>query len=261
MTGRIADRLWVACWAEGVKLRRSLLPVLTASGICLAPVMSGVMVHALRMSGDASAVLQAKAALFGAAPDVAGYLGLLLTVYAAGGLAMCGIVTAWVFGREFAERTVGDLLALPTPRTAVVTAKFVIVVCWCAVLTGLVLVGGLVVAALLGLPGWSLPVVASAAGRLAVLYGLGVVLVTPVAFVASVGRGYLPAIGVVLLTVVLAQVAAVVGLGGWFPWAVPALAAGVGPGTVGAGSYLLVAATAVAGAVLAVVWWRGAEHR
>lgn len=261
MTRRNGGQLWVACWAEGVKLRRSLLPALTAGGICLAPVMSGALVHALRMSGETSAMLQAKAALFGAAPDVAGYLGLLLTVYAAGGLVVCGIVTAWVFGREFADRTVGDLLALPTSRTVVVAAKFLVVGCWCAVLTGLVLVGGLVVAALLGLPGWSLPVVAAAAGRLAVLYGLSVVLVTPVGFVASIGRGYLPAIGVVLLTVVLAQLSAAVGLGGWLPWAVPALAAGVGPGTVGAVGYLLVAATAVAGATLTVLWWRTADHR
>ena len=40
------------------------------------------------------------------------------------------------------------------------------------------------------------------------------------------GRGYLPGVAVMFLTVLTAQVVAVLGYGAWFPWSVPSLVAG-----------------------------------
>jgi ABC-type transport system involved in multi-copper enzyme maturation permease subunit len=37
-------------------------------------------------------------------------------------------VTSWVFGREYSDRTVKDLLALPAPRSSIVLSKFIVVV-------------------------------------------------------------------------------------------------------------------------------------
>lgn len=257
--------LVTACRVEGVKLRRSLIPALTAGGGALAALMSGGFMLVLRAPGAEPNAVLGKAQMFGATSDLPGYLTLLLTVYAAGGPALCGIVAAWTFGREFSDRTFVDLLALPTPRSSIVVAKFMIVVVWCAMLTAVVFVAGLIVAGALDLSGWSVSALAAAAGRLALMYALGVVLMTPVGFVASAGRGYLPGIGIVLLVVVLAQSLATLGIGRWFPWAVPALVTGVGgheaQAQIGAGSYLLVGLTAAAGAGLTLAWWQFADHR
>ncbi|MEV0143917.1 MULTISPECIES: ABC transporter permease [unclassified Nonomuraea] len=36
------------------------------------------------------------------------------------------MIAIWLFGREFSDHTAKDLLALPTSRTAIVAAKFVV---------------------------------------------------------------------------------------------------------------------------------------
>jgi ABC-2 type transport system permease protein len=80
---------------------------------------------------------------------------------------------------------------------------------------------------------------------------------------ASAGRGYLLAVGALLLAVVAAQVVAALGWGAFFPWAVPALASGVagqGAEAVGAGSYALVLLTGAAGVAGTVAWWRLADQ-
>ena len=94
---------------------------------------------------------------------------------------------------------------------------------------------------------------------LAVLSGL---LALPVAVAASAGRGYLPAVGGLLVLVVLAQVATVAGAGGWWPWSVTAVWA-MGPEAgmpaIAEARLLVVPAVALAGAVWTVGWWRRAE--
>lgn len=245
-------------------MRHSRAPVLSAAGIALAPVMTGVFVLALRTPERSAELIGGKAELFGAAPTWPGLVQLLLTVYAAGGLAVTGVVTAWIFGREFSDRTSADLLAVPVPRLAIVTAKFAVTVAWSAVLAAIVLAGGLLVGAILGLPGWTSTVGVDAATRVAALYAFNVVLVTPIGFAASAGRGYLPAVGLVMVVVVFAQTLVMVGVGPWFPWSVPAFAVGVvGPeaGTVGAVGYALVGLVGAAGAGFTAVWWQCADHR
>jgi len=53
-------------------------------------------------------------------------------------------------------------------------------------------------------------------------------LATPLAFIASAARGYLPAIAALILIVVITQILSVLGVGGWFPYAAPSLWAGMG---------------------------------
>jgi ABC-2 type transport system permease protein len=173
------------------------------------------------------------------------------------------VVTAWVFGREFSDRMAVDLLALPTSRAAIITAKFLLIVAWSAVATALVPLVAAVVGGALGLPGWSTSLLWETVGHLAVLSGLNTLLVTPVALAASIGRGYLPAIGLVLIVIALAQAMAAIGAGAWFPWSVPALASGIAgaAGAISATSYLLVGLTALAGAVLTLTWWRLTDQR
>jgi ABC-2 type transport system permease protein len=143
----------------------------------------------------------------------------------------------------------------------VASAKLVLLTAW-ATAVGLaavcvtLLVG---LATRLGLPdddGWR------TVERVAALAVLSGVLALPVAAAASLGRGYLPGIGGLLVLIVLAQVATIAGVGGWWPWSVPALWA-MGPEAgmpaIDPVRLLVVPVVALAGAVITLRWWRHAE--
>lgn len=254
-----------ALWAEGLKARRSKVPWLTAIGLSLAPLMAGLFMVILRDPERARSLglISAKAQLVAGVADWPTFLGVLAQAIAVGGAVLFALVTAWVFGREFSDRTAKDLLALPTPRAAIVAAKFALVAVWGAALAALVLGLGLAVGAAIALPGWSWPLLARAAGELAASASLTLALMPPVAFLAGIGRGYLAPVGWALLTIFLAQIAAAIGWGSWFPWSVPALFAGLaGPraAQLGAHSYAVVALTFAAGLAGTFTWWRRADQ-
>jgi ABC-2 type transport system permease protein len=98
--------------------------------------------------------------------------------------------------------------------------------------------------------------------RLAVLAALSGLLALPVALPASIGRGYLAAIGGLMVLIVAAQVAIVAGAGTWWPWSVAALwamgsAGGIEP--VAPAWLAVVPLVAALGASATVAWWRHAE--
>jgi ABC-2 type transport system permease protein len=254
-----------ALWAESLKARRSRVPWMTALGFSLAPLMGGFFMVILEDPARARSMglISAKAQLTAGVADWPTFLAVLAQATAVGGAVLFALVTAWVFGREFADGTVKDLLALPTPRAAIVAAKFVVVAVWGTALATHVLVLGLGVGAAVGLPGWSWALLARAAGDLAATAGLTLALMPPVALLASVGRGYLAPLGWAILTLFLAQVVAATGWGSWFPWSVPALFAGLaGPRSaqVGAHSYVVVAVTFAAGLAGTFAWWQKADQ-
>jgi ABC-2 type transport system permease protein len=173
------------------------------------------------------------------------------------------LVATWVFGREFSDRTARLLLAVPTPRHAIVSAKFVLIAAWSALLAGWVLGVALLVGFLLELPGWSAGTLREGALAIALTAFLSILLVGPTAWLASASRGYLAPLGFAILTIFLAQITVAVGWGAWFPWSVPALFSGMaGPraAALGAQSYVLVGLTSLAGGVATFAWWRRADH-
>lgn len=208
-------------------------------------------------------LLQAKAQLAAGTADWPTYLGLLGQATAVGGALLFALVTAWVFGREFSDRAAKELLALPTSREAIVGAKFVVIALWATGLTALVFGIGLAVGWGIGLPGWSAPLGWRGAGELLAATGLTLALMPLVALLASVGRGYLLPLGWAILTLFLAQIVAALGWGGWFPWSVPPLFAGLaGPraAQVGPHSHVLVALTCALGLAGTFAWWRFADQ-
>lgn len=249
-----------ALWAEGLKARRSKVPWLTALGISVAPLMGGLFMVILKDPARARSMglISAKAQLTAGTADWPTYLGVLAQATAVGGAFVFALVTAWVFGREFSDRTAKNLLALPTPRSAIVAAKFTVVGVWGSALALLVFALGLGVGAAVGLPGWSWALLARALGDHAATAGLTLALMSPVAMLASAGRGYLAPMGWAILTAVLAQILAAMGWGSWFPWSVPALFSGIaGPRSaqVDLHSYLLVALAFAAGLGGTSSWW------
>jgi ABC-2 type transport system permease protein len=254
-----------ALWVEFLKARRSKVPWLTAFGFALVPFVGGLFMVILKDPERAQSMglIGAKAQLTVGVADWPAYLGLLAQATAGGGALLFALVTTWVFGREFVDRTAKELLAVPTPRAATVGAKFVVIGCWAIGLLLLVFGLGLLVGWAVDIPGGSPRLLADAAGNIAVTALLTIALMTPVALVASAGRGYLPPMGWAFLTLALAQVLATMGWGSWFPWAVPMLVSIVtGPraGQIGPHSFLVVAVVCAAGLVGTFVWWQRADQ-
>jgi ABC-2 type transport system permease protein len=227
--------------------------------------MAGLFMFILKDPSRARALglLRAKAQLAAGVADWPTYLGVIAQATAVGGSLVFALATTWVFGREFVDRTAKLLLAVPTPRTAILAAKFILVAAWGALLAGWILAVALPIGFLLDLPGWSGDMLRESALGIALTAGLSILLLSPTAFLASASRGYLAPLGFTILTIFLGQITVATGGGAWFPWSVPALFSGMtGPraDVLGVSSYVLVGLTSLAGGVATVVWWRRADH-
>ena len=173
------------------------------------------------------------------------------------------IVTTWIFGREFSDHTVKELLAVPTSREATITAKYIVIAVWVFILTLVMFLIGLLVGALVSIPGWSGELLGSSFAGVLGSTLLNMLLLPYVALLASTGRGYLPPFGWTILMVALAQIAIVMGWGDWFPWAVPGLfsgAAGPRAELLGVHSYVIVIFASIIGLIATYYWWRTADQ-
>lgn len=211
-----------------------------------------------------SAVMSAKATIIGQA-DWPAYFGLLQLVVAMIGMIGFGFVASWVFGREYSDHTIKDILALPVSRSMIVTAKFIIVVIWSLLLSIILFILGLITGLAVNIENWSGETVIHALYVFSVTSVLTILVSTPVAFFASWGRGYLLPIGYIILTMIITQfiIAAIPGLTPYIPWAVPALFCGAaGPGSLppGAASYIILGLTTILGLAGTSAWWRYADQ-
>lgn len=257
--------LYAALWSEGLKVRRSRVPWLAGLGFTLAPLVGALFMVILEDPARARAwgIIGTKAQVLAGTADWPTYLSMLAQATAVGGALVFSVVTAWIFGREHADRTIKDLLALPTPRWSIVAAKMLVLAGCAAVMTTVVVALGLGLGRALDLPGGSAAVVGRGTAEIAWTALMTLALMPVVAFVAGVGRGYLLPLGWAILAVFLAQIAAATGWGAWFPWSVPALFAGTaGPRAelLGSYSYVLVGVTAFAGLFATFVWWLRADQ-
>ena len=254
-----------AVWAEVLKLRRSRVPLFSAIGFSIAPLVGGLFMIILKDPAKAQSMglISAKAQLTVGVAEWATLFNLLAQATAVGGMIIFSVFTAWVFGREFSDHTAKELLALPTSREVIVGAKFVVVALWTLLLTLLCYGLGLFVGRLVGIPGGSAGLFRSASVDILGTGILTILLLPFVAFFASAGKGYLPSFGWTILTVALAQIIIITGWGDWFPWSIPALFSGaVGPraGVLGWYSYPILLAAGLAGVAATFYWWRNADH-
>ncbi len=254
-----------AFWAELLKARHSKITLLTGLGFSLLPVVGGLFMIILKNPEQAKSLglIGAKAQLAAGVADWPTLFSMLRQGGAIGGGVIFAMITAWVFGREFSDHTVKELLALPTPREAIVGAKFLLLILWILLLTLWIVGLELVIGWLVEIPGWSVALAQNTFAALLVIAILNFMLMPFVALIASLGRGYLPPLGWTFLTVALAQISVVLGWGEWFPWAVPALYSGMaGPdaGLPGIGSFVVIAAAFLSGTTATFIWWRQADQ-
>jgi ABC-2 type transport system permease protein len=254
-----------AFWAETLKARRSKVSLLTFAGFSILPIVDGLFMFILKDPERARAMglISVKAQITAGVADWPTFFQVLLLGTAIGAAILFAFITAWVFGREFSDHTVKELLALPTTREIIVGAKFVVMALWMLGLTLMIFVLGLGIGTVIGIPGWSPELGWASFWSLMLIVLLTFMLMPFVALFASAGRGYLPPLGWAILTTALAQIAIVMGLGDWFPWSVPGLVGSLsGPRAerVELHSYVVVSLAFIAGFAATFAWWRRADQ-
>lgn len=259
------NTLFSALYTEGLKAFRSKVPLLTTLGFLIAPLIGGLFMIILKdpEAAKSMGLIGTKAQLTAGVADWPTFFNLLAQATAVGGAIVFAIVTTWVFGREFSDHTVKELLSLPTSRETIIAAKFIVVVFWTLLLTLLSFGVGLLVGNAVVIPGWSAELFRSATVDILGAGILTIMLLPFVAFIASIGRGFMPAFGWAIFTVAIAQIAAVMGWGGWLPWSVPALFSGAArPRSeyLGTHSYIIVILASLIGLAATFYWWRNADQ-
>ena len=254
-----------ALWVETLKMRRSKVPFFTALGFSIVPLVGGLLMIILKdpEAARSMGLISTKAQMLAGVADWPTYFNVLAQAVAVGGSILFAIIAIWVFGREFSDHTAKELLALPTPREAIVGAKFIVITIWALLLTLFIFGFGLLVGMLVVIPGWSTNLLQTAFIDIIGTAALVIALLPIVAFFASAGRGDMAPLGWTIFSVAMAQIAVITGWGEWFPWAVPALFSGaVGPRAeqLGIHSYVIVLLTSLAGLAATFYWWRDADQ-
>ena len=261
LVGEIASTLWV----EFQKVRRSKLSWLTAAALSFVTLIAGLFMYILKDPERARqlGLVGAKAQVFGGTADWPSFINLILIMLSVGGLIIFGFIFVWIFGREFTDKTVYDLLSLPTSRLTMVVAKTITAAYWSMLLVLMVFMLMLGVGTVLQLPGWS---AATIFAGLRLLLGTGLLITmtcTFFALLASVARGYLAAVGCIFAALVLGQIITQLGYGEYFPWTVPLLYSGAAEALTGKThaslsfvSYAPVGIICVLSIVGTCLWWR-----
>lgn len=253
----LSDMIWI----ELRKAIRSGMPLWTALGSLFMPLGIGFLIFVAR-NPDVSAklgLISAKANLMAySATDWTTYLELSGQIVAAGGFVLFVIVISWIFGREFADGTLKDMLAVPVSRASIILAKYIVMAIWSLGLVLEIYLTSLAVGALIKLPGTVSGVIFHGSDLVLVTAFLTIIAVTPFALFASIGRGYLLPMGVAVLMLMMTNLVALIGWGEYFPWAVAGLyVQGIDLAPV---SFWIVVFTGLAGMLVTYLWWMRADQ-
>ena len=259
--------LQAALWVETLKIIKSRIFPATFIFFMFVSLMMGLIMFVqkypeisskLGMIGDKASMLR-----FGE-PNWQNYFRLLVEGMAGVGLVGIGFITSWVFGREFSDHTLKDIISLPVSRTYIVISKLILIVIWFVLLSITYLATGLLAGILINLPGLNPDIIFKNVSTYFVTSLLSVLLCTPVSFFASYGRGYIFPIGFVILTLILANFSGLVGMGPYFPWAIPGLY-GIPTGSenmvLNSASYLILVLTSLAGLFATIAFWIYADQK
>ena len=260
-------KLKAALWVEILKVRRSKIFMISIYFLIFIGVMMGLLVF-LSMHPEIasrSSTIRMKTSFLGGS-DWDAFYDLLIQLVLTIGVIGSGFVTSWCFGREFSDRVIKDILALPVRRSTIVASKLTVLLAWSIILSVTVLVAALLTGLATGIPEWNADKFLAFLKLYMMCTLLNSLLITPVAFAASAGRGYMLPIGFVILIMILTQLLflGLPGLSFWFPWALPALFSGVAGVAIpfpGFFSYFVYIIAVLAGIFGTMAWWRYADHK
>ena len=249
-------------WIETRKVLRSRMPLFTTLGSFIMPLGIGFLIFLAKNPGLSKnlGLVSAKANLTAYfATSWPTYLGFSAQIIVAGGFFLFTFAISWVFGREFADGTLKDMLAVPISRLTILLAKFIVVAVWSAALTVVILILSIMTGALIDLPQGSFSVILQGSVLVLTTASMVIAIVFPFALFASIGRGYLLPMGTAILSLIMANLVVVIGYGEYFPWSVPGLYAQA-KSSLAPISYLIVLVTGLAGVAGTYLWWKFADQ-
>jgi ABC-2 type transport system permease protein len=190
------------------------------------------------------------------------YLADILHTFTALLVIGFAFTTCWVFGREYTDKTINDLLVKPVSKLSIALSKFIAILLWNSLLTILMFIVVVLIGSYIGLSGGTL----SETATLILHYFLNFLATslltmfvsTVSSFMANVSKGYLAPIGLIFVIVLIINVVDNLGLNAYIPWTIPGLL--LSDGTLHPISILILTITGTAGFVGTVAWWRFAEQ-
>lgn len=122
------------------------------------------------------------------------YLVLLI------GVPLYGVITAYLFNREYAEDTLKNILTIPVPKTKFLISKTIALFLWILFLTVITWIIGILIGTIGGLQGFSVEMMITSF-RQSLLAGIFLFLLSsPIIFITLVTKNYVPPI---ILTIVI----------------------------------------------------------
>jgi len=257
---------YAALLTETIKAGKSKMLWITLLFFTFIAVMMGMLMLVAKhpdIAGN-SAVISTKASLIAKA-DWPTYFALLLQMALVLGTLGSGIVTVWIFGREYSDRVIKDILALPVSRYNIVLSKSIITFVWSLFLLLVLFIAAVLTGRMIKLDGWTSHIFFENTKNFATASLLSILLFTPVSLITSASRSYLLPVGFIILMMIVTQL---VGVGlpfimPYFPWAIPAIIAGVaGPASPEANalSPIFFGITILLGFEGTALWWRFADQ-
>ena len=248
-----------AIWSESLKVLRSKVFCFTFIFFAIMPIMFG------RMSFiQNNPELAHNIGSIGSGVTLDGnvnwtsYMENLKQGIAGAGIVGFAFVTSWIFGREYVDRTIKDLLALPVSRSWIVLAKFIVMFIWCVLLSLFMFVIGVIVGMVINFDGLSVGLLIHSLLSFIVTSILAMIISTPAAFLANYTRGYLLPIGFTILTIILGNFVGIAGLTQYYPWALPTVYKYAG--YLGTSSWIILCLTGILGLLGTFAWWRYADQ-
>lgn len=227
---------------EAIKVLRSSVFWIVVVAFAAMPIMLGLVTYN-------------NAAGIGWEPYLTDLLGSITAILVIG----FSFTASWVFGREYTDKTISELLVKPVSKLYVVLSKFIIIFLWDVLMAFLMFAVVFIMGIFIGLSGGTWLLIMNSFLTFIAASLLTMVVSTISALLANVSKGYLAPIGFAFLIVVISNVVAQAGLAAFFPWTIPALFISKVP--LGFASIAILAITGITGFVGTVAWWRLAEQQ
>ena len=247
---------------EWMKAIRSRIPVWTSVFAAVLPMVIALMVLISRNPEISRklGVISAKADLIAfSATDWPAFLVIVAQILSTAGFFMFIVIISWIFGREFADGTAKDLLAVPVRRSTILLAKMILFGIWSTIMALIMVCTSLLAGNLIHLPDVSSAVMQQGIILILLTTCLVILAVVPFAWLASLGRGYLLPLSLAVFTLIMANVAIALGWGDLFPWSIPGLFS-QNKGLVGSAGFIVLICTGLIGWSASDLWWKTADQ-
>jgi ABC-2 type transport system permease protein len=187
------------------------------------------------------------------------YLADILKTFTALLVIGFAFTTCWVFGREYTDKTINDLLVKPVSKLSVAVSKFAVIFLWNSLLTILMFMAVVLLGVYFDLDDGTAILVSRYFLMFMATSLLTMFVSTVSSFMANVTKGYLAPIGLIFLIVLIINVVDNLGLSAYIPWTIPGLL--ITDGVLRPISILILTITGVIGFAGTTAWWRFAEQQ